>query len=43
MYFGFWKNDKMDGKGLLFYVEGEIIYGYFLKNQMVGPAIFDSH
>lgn len=40
-YFGFWKNNRPEGKGLIIFSTGEIIYGEFCRNALVGAAIVD--
>ena len=40
-YAGFWKNNKAEGRGIIFYQSGVVIYGHFSRNQLDGPTIYD--
>lgn len=40
-YFGFWKNNRPEGKGLVIFSTGEIVYGDFSRNSLAGAAVVD--
>ena len=40
-YFGFWKNNKADGLGLVVYPSGDVIYAEFSRNVINGVALID--
>lgn len=42
-FFGFWKNGKAEGLGLIAYSSGGLLYGYFARNELSGPVIFDDN
>ena len=41
-YAGFWKNNKAEGRGVIFYREGVILFGCFSRNHLSGPTIYDN-
>lgn len=41
-YIGFWKNGKAEGKGMVVYPSGEIIYGMFSRDQLSGLGVVDN-
>lgn len=40
VYFGEWRNDMLEGEGILFFPYGGFIHGFFLKNKLNGAAFF---
>lgn len=40
VFFGEWKNDMLDGEGILFFTEGGFIHGFFQRNKINGAAFF---
>jgi hypothetical protein len=40
-YVGFWKNNKVEGLGLVIFPGGEVIYGEFSRNTLNGIGIVD--
>ena len=37
-YFGEWENDMIQGEGMLFFAFGGFVHGFFIANQLEGPA-----
>ena len=40
-YFGFWKNNKAEGRGIVFYRDCSVLFACFSRNMVMGPVIFD--
>ena len=40
-YFGFWKNNRPEGRGLVLFPTGEVIYGEFNRNALAGTGVVD--
>ena len=41
-YFGFWKNNKAEGRGIIFYHNSSVLFGNFYRNLLSGPVIYDN-
>ena len=40
-YFGFWKNNKAEGRGIIFYHDSSLLFGCFSRNMLLGPVVYD--